>query len=136
MKRDSSLLSLSVTRFALTARSAATPLPPHRMAASQGPCPLPSGARLEGIESRDDAPPPPHGNAAWRRGTECERSVLSAKRSSRPCRNKGTRHAQRRQHDSTTEPEEKKASLRMGRQAVGKFLREPQALVFSLCVPR
>ena len=27
------------------------------MAAPQGPCPLPSGARLEGIESRDDAPP-------------------------------------------------------------------------------
>ena len=35
------------------------------MAAPQGPCPLPSGARLTGIESRDDDPPP-HGNAAWR----------------------------------------------------------------------
>ena len=27
------------------------------MAAPQGPCPLPGGARLTGIESRDDAPP-------------------------------------------------------------------------------
>ncbi len=36
-----------------------------RMAAPQGPCPLSGGARLTGIESRDDAPPP-HGNAAWR----------------------------------------------------------------------
>ena len=35
------------------------------MAAPQGPCPLPGGARLTGIESRDDDPPP-HGHAAWR----------------------------------------------------------------------
>ncbi len=28
-----------------------------RMAAPQGPCPLPGGARFAGIESRDDAPP-------------------------------------------------------------------------------
>ena len=35
------------------------------MAAPQGPCPLPGGAGLAGIESRDDGPPP-HGHAAWR----------------------------------------------------------------------
>ena len=35
------------------------------MAAPQGPCPLPGGAGLAGIESRDDDSPP-HGHAAWR----------------------------------------------------------------------
>ena len=50
------------------------------MAAPQGPCPLPGGARFAGIESRDDAPPPQHGNAAWRGGTERERGVFRAKR--------------------------------------------------------
>ena len=34
-----------------------------RTAAPQGPCPLPGGAGLAGIESRDDDPPP-HGHAA------------------------------------------------------------------------
>ena len=51
------------------------------MAAPQGPCPLPGGARFAGIESRDDAPPP----AAWQcgmegGGTERERGVFRAKR--------------------------------------------------------
>ena len=35
------------------------------MAAPQRPCPLPGGAGLAGIESRDDDSPP-HGHAAWR----------------------------------------------------------------------
>ncbi len=53
------------------------------MAAPQGPCPLPGGARLTGIENRDDAPPP-HGHAAWRGGEErkpclAERSLRAAK---------------------------------------------------------
>ena len=41
--------------------------------------PLAESSRLTGIESRDDAPPPPHGNAAWG-GTECERGVFRVKR--------------------------------------------------------
>ena len=54
-----------------------------RMAAPQGSCPLPSSARLTGIESRDDAPPP-HGNAASLGGEErkqcfAERSLCAAK---------------------------------------------------------
>ena len=54
------------------------------MAAPQGPCPLPGGARLTGIESRDEAPP-----AAWSCGMEgggeerkpclAERSLRAAK---------------------------------------------------------
>ena len=60
-------------------------------AAPQGPCPLPSGARLTGIESRDDDPPP-HGHAAWRghgvrarrfpRKTQARASIGNADRAS------------------------------------------------------
>ena len=102
------------------------------MAAPQGPCPLPGGAGLAGIESRDDDSPP-HGHAAWRgarsgrKGSRSLRAALPHEGSSepavdtcclrpvwntgcpcgnercRPCRRKGTRHAQSRQHNSATE---------------------------------
>ena len=53
-----------------------------RMAAPQGPCPLSGGARLTGIESRDDAPPP-HGNAAWRGGEERKKRFAERSRAKR-----------------------------------------------------
>ena len=52
------------------------------MAAPQGPCPLPGGARFAGIESRDDAPPPQHGNAAWRGGARNASAAFSAQNAS------------------------------------------------------
>ena len=50
------------------------------MAAPQGPCPLPGGARFAGIESRDDAPPRSMAMRHGGGGTERERGVFRAKR--------------------------------------------------------
>ena len=56
-----------------------------RMAAPQGPCPLPGGAGLAGIESRDDGPPP-HGHAARSAGAavSAQNASGSGCRQSRP----------------------------------------------------
>ena len=54
------------------------------MAAPQGPCPLPDGAGLAGIESRDDDSPP-HGHAAWR-GTRSGSNVSRSGAFVRLCR--------------------------------------------------
>ena len=55
------------------------------MAAPQGPCPLPGGAGLAGIESRDDGPPP-HGHAARSAGAafSAQNASGSGCRQSRP----------------------------------------------------
>ena len=55
----------SCVKISLTAGGAQRTVETGRMAAPQGPCPLPGGARLAGIESRDDDPP-----AAWQCGME------------------------------------------------------------------
>ena len=47
------------------------------MAAPQRPCPLPGGAGLAGIESRDDDSPP-HGHAAWRGARSGRKGVRGA----------------------------------------------------------
>ena len=54
------------------------------MAAPQRPCPLPGGAGLAGIESRDDGSPP-HGHAAWR-GTRSGSNVSRSGAFVRLCR--------------------------------------------------
>lgn len=46
----------SCVKISLTAGGAQRTVETGRMAAPQEPCPLPGGARLTGIESRDDAP--------------------------------------------------------------------------------
>ena len=66
-ERKNSLCCRILLKLSLTAGGAPRQrrMEADRMAAPQGPCPLSGGARLTGIESRDDDPPP-HGNAAWR----------------------------------------------------------------------
>ena len=58
-ERKNSLCCRILLKLSLTAGGAPRQrrMEADRMAAPQGPCPLSGGARLTGIESRDDAPP-------------------------------------------------------------------------------